>query len=131
MTALDTNVLVRHFMQDDPTQIEPAKQFMNSLSAEEPGWICLPVVVELVWVLLRTYRLNKQALVYVLDTMLGSQELVLEQADSVRRSVHIYRNTKADFQDCLIAATAQAAGCSRTVTFDEIAARDAGMELLK
>lgn len=118
-------------MQDDPAQIEPASQFMNCLSAEEPGWICLPAVVELVWVLLRTYRLNKHAMIYVLDTLLGSRELVVEQAESVQRSLDLYRNSKADFQDCLIAATARAAGCNRTVTFDEIAARDAGMELLK
>jgi predicted nucleic-acid-binding protein len=44
--------------------------------------------------------------------------------------LNLYRNTRADFADCLIAASAKAAGCSRTVTFDRIAARDAGMELI-
>jgi len=37
---------------------------------------------------------------------------------------------KADFADCLIAASARAARCSRTLTFDRIAARDAGMKLI-
>jgi predicted nucleic-acid-binding protein len=65
-----------------------------------------------------------------LDKLLSSREIVVEQSEIVRESLNLYRNTRADFADCLIAASAKAAGCSRTVTFDRIAARDAGMELV-
>jgi len=131
VTGLDTNILVRHFMQDDPVRIGLVKQLMDGFSPENPGWICLPVLVELVWVLTRIYRLKKPAIVYVLDTLLRSQDLLVEQADFVRAALHMHRTGNAGFQDYLIATTAQAAGCSRTVTFDEVAARDAGMDLLK
>ncbi|MGH9589433.1 MAG: hypothetical protein ACRD25_03515 [Terracidiphilus sp.] len=39
-----------------------------------------------------------------------------------------WRSGEADFGDCLIAASAGAAGCARTVTFDRVAAGGAGME---
>jgi predicted nucleic-acid-binding protein len=59
-----------------------------------------------------------------------ADSLVVEQADTLEEALRHYRSTKADFADCLIAASARAAGCSKTVTFDQVAARDAGTELL-
>jgi predicted nucleic-acid-binding protein len=54
----------------------------------------------------------------------------VEQDLIVATAVQQFRATRADFADCLISASARAAGCTRTVTFDRIAARDAGMELI-
>jgi predicted nucleic-acid-binding protein len=56
--------------------------------------------------------------------------VVVEQAEVLAEAVRRFRFSKVDFADCLIAASARAAGCSKTVTFDHIAARDAGMELI-
>jgi len=58
------------------------------------------------------------------------ETIVVERAETVARALQRYRRGRADFADCLIATSAKAAGCSRTVTFDRIAARDAGMELI-
>ena len=49
---------------------------------------------------------------------------------TIRTAIEVYRQGNADFTDCMIAVSGRAAGCSRIVTFDHIAARDAGMELL-
>ena len=57
--------------------------------------------------------------------------IVVEQDMIVASAVQRFRTTRADFADCLIAASARAAGCARTVTFDRLAARDAGMELIR
>ena len=46
-------------------------------------------------------------------------------------ALSIIAKSNADFADCLIAVSARAAGCRKTVTFDKIAARDAGMELIE
>jgi predicted nucleic-acid-binding protein len=62
--------------------------------------------------------------------MLMMEAIDVEQAATLANAVDQFRSGKADFADCLIAASARAAGCSRTVTFDHIAARDAGMELI-
>jgi|SRR5579863_20844 len=130
MIGLDTNILVRHFMQDDPKQIGPAAHVMKSLSAAEPGWVGLAVVAELVWVLKSIYRVERPAIVYVLESLLASDDCIVEQSETVLNAVNLYRNRGADFHDCLIAAGAHAAGCTRVVTFDRAAARDAGMELV-
>jgi predicted nucleic-acid-binding protein len=66
----------------------------------------------------------------MLDNLLNREEMVFEQADVMRSALELFRIGKADFADCLIATSARAAGCTKTLTFDRIAARDAGMELV-
>jgi len=55
MIALDTNVLVRFLTQDDPGQGRLASTFIGSLTEANPGFVCREVLVELVWVLERSY----------------------------------------------------------------------------
>ncbi len=130
MTGLDTNILIRFFVKDDPEQTRLALNLIYSLSPDEPGWVGLAVILELVWVMTRTYRVDRVQVIRVLDTLLSSQDIVVEQSNVVRRALQLHRSVKAGFADCLIAASARAAGCARTVTFDRVAARDAGMELI-
>ena len=50
MIGLDTNVIVRYIMQDDPKQSPKATQLIESLRNESPGYITMVSVVELYWV---------------------------------------------------------------------------------
>ncbi len=131
MIGLDTNILVRYFVKDDPVQTRLAVNLVHALSPSEPGWVGQATVLELVWAVTRIYRVNKAEVVRILDTLLASRDLVVEFDDTVRAALRLYRKGNADFADCLVAASARAAGCSRTVTIDRIAARDAGMQLLE
>jgi predicted nucleic-acid-binding protein len=130
MTGLDTNVLVRYFVKDDPLQTQAAENLLDSLSPEAPGWLGLIVLVELVWVLRFMYQFQRDGIARIVESLLRSLDVVVDQENVVHQALSLYRNSKADFADCLIAASARAAGCRKTVTFDRIAARDAGMELL-
>ena len=63
MIGLDTNVLARYIMQDDPAQSEAASELIESrCSADEPGLVSSVVLCELVWVLGRGYRVGRPAL---------------------------------------------------------------------
>jgi predicted nucleic-acid-binding protein len=128
--GIDTNVLLRNFLDDDPSQGRVARRFMASLSASDPGWISLTTIVEFVWVLRTKNRASRDLIASAIELLLIQDALVIEQDTVVASAVAQFRSTHADFADCLIAASARAAGCSKTVTFDQIAARDTGMELL-
>lgn len=130
MIGLDTNVLLRFFAQDDPHQSPLADATMASLTADDPGWVGLATVLEFVWAMSRKMRVAKPVVCNALERLLLLESVVLEQNTIVATATRQFRSTRADFADCLIAASARAAGCSRTVTFDNIAARDAGMELI-
>ena len=130
MTGLDTNVLARFFLQDDPQQSPKADAVMGSLSVAEPGWIGLASILELVWVISSQKRLDRRGITTILSQLLTREEIVVEQAGIVQSALLLYRIGNGDFADCLIASSAKAAGCIRTVTFDRKAARDAGMQLI-
>lgn len=59
MIALDTNVLVRYLVDDDAEQARAARKLLEGLAAERPAFICREVMIELVWVLQRAYRLPR------------------------------------------------------------------------
>lgn len=131
MIGFDTNLLVRFFTQDDPVQCRQADEIIRSLSAANPAWVGLAALLELVWVLTRIYRIEQPGIVRILDELIDRPEFMIEHVDTVYKALGLYRKGRADFADCLIAASARAAGCSKTVTFDKIAARDAGMERIE
>lgn len=56
MTGLDTNVLVRYIVQDDPKQSKLATECIEQrCTSESPGFVNLVVLCELTWVLARGY----------------------------------------------------------------------------
>jgi len=128
--GLDTNILVRFFAKDDPQQSPKAKALLGTLTFPEPGWIGVAAILELVWVMNSTYRIGRSGIAGMLSQLLSRKEIVIEQSEAVESALHLYRKGNADFADCLIASSAQAAGCSRTVTVDRKAARDTGMQLI-
>jgi predicted nucleic-acid-binding protein len=130
MIGLDTNVLVRYVMQDDPKQSQKASRLIESLTPEAPAFVPLVSLVELVWVLISCYDLTRAQIGQALDGLLRAKEIVLDRAEQVSQALRTFGDSSADFADCLIERTAVAAGCEKTMTFDTGAAKTAGMTLI-
>lgn len=130
MIGLDTNVLVRYIMQDDSKQSPKATRLIESLDADNPGYIAVVSIVELYWVLTSSYELTGQQVAQALEAILRTKQFVVERADQVMRALRMFGEGKADFSDCLIERSAAGAGCSQTMTFDIKASRYAGMALI-
>jgi predicted nucleic-acid-binding protein len=128
--GLDTNVLVRFLVQDDPGQAEAASSLIAALTEDSPGFVCREVLVELVWVLERACGLGRDDIARALDGLLAARELVLEAADHAALALDRYRKGGPGFADQMVALAGQGAGCRDTVTFDRKAARLPGMRLL-
>ena len=131
MTGLDTNVLVRYVMQDDPRQSPLATRLLESMSADAPGFVPVVVLIELVWVLSGSYGLSRAQVSTVLGTLLRSKELVIDQAEVVAQALKRFSANGADFADALIERLSASAGCAVTMTFDASAAKVAGMTLVR
>lgn len=129
MIALDTNVLVRFLVQDDPEQARVAAGVIDRLTDAEPGFVGREVLVELVWVLERAYGYGRAEISGALDGLLSSTELLIEAADDVGAALDRYRGDFG-FADLMIAAAARRAGAGELVTFDRKAARLPGVRLL-
>ena len=123
MIALDTNVLVRYLVDDDAEQAEASRTLLDALTPARPGFVCREVMVELVWVLKRTYGHSRERIAGVLEDLVATDGLVVEEAADVARSAMRYRRGGADFSDLMIAAAAERAGARPLYTFDRRAAR--------
>ncbi|MFO1210475.1 MAG: type II toxin-antitoxin system VapC family toxin [Amaricoccus sp.] len=131
MIALDTNVLLRFLVEDDPHQPEVAADLMSRLTEDEPGFVCREVVLELAWVLERTYRVSRSRIARVLGSLAATNTIVIETADDVAAAVAAWREGGAGLGDLMVAAAARRAGARTLVTFDRKAARIPGVSLLE
>ncbi len=132
MIGLDTNVVVRFLAQDDAVQSPLATRLINRLSRERPGFISAVVLAEICWVLSRAYKTSREQVAESVEGLLRSAELIVENAEAAYRALGAYRaSASVEFADALIAETAILAGASEVVTFDQKAARELGMRLLK
>jgi predicted nucleic-acid-binding protein len=129
MIGLDTNVLVRSIMRDDPVQTPQADAVMRCLSAAEPGFVSSVVLVELWWVLGRSFGRSNAQRRGLFAALLDTDELAIE-ASACARLALAKAQSGADFADALVAALASQAGCTVTVTFDQGAAQRAGMQFV-
>jgi predicted nucleic-acid-binding protein len=119
MIGLDTNVLVRFFTQDDPVQFRQAQMFIEGeLSADEPGYINLIVLAELVWTLARAYRFSKIEITSAVDALLDTAEIAIQHEQAVAAALTLCKAEKLDFVDALIAVVNRDSGCRETRTFD-------------
>jgi len=127
--GLDTNVVVRYLVQDDPRQSPIASALIEDLTEADPGYLSLVTVVEVYWVLRRAYKVPGARCVEVLNGLLDARELRVER-DEVVRSALAECRSGVDFADAVIAELGRAAGCQRTETFDRRAARHHAMHLI-
>ncbi|MBO0664044.1 type II toxin-antitoxin system VapC family toxin [Jiella sp. MQZ9-1] len=131
MNAVDTNVLLRYLVADDPEQSARATSFFSARTADDPAFVGLVVLVEMTWVLRRLYGFSRAEVHAVLVRMVETEGLVFEDEHVVAGLIHGDAAFRGELADHLIAHAASKAGCGQTFTFDAQAAkRVAGMELL-
>lgn len=130
MIGIDTNVLVRFVMQDDPKQAAQATKLIEGLREEAGAFVSVVVLVEMVWVFESVYELTRAQICSALHTLLDVDVFKVDRAAIVAAAIRAYEKSTADFADCMIARISAQAGCSETFTFDRKAAKSGGMVLI-
>lgn len=123
MIGLDTNVLLRLWVQDDERQAQAARRFVAEHGqAPDSLRIADAALLEAVWTLKAVYRYSRTQIAAVLERLLDEPAYALADRGRMRAALDAYRRSRVDFGDCLIAVDNAAAGCDFTVTFDRAAA---------
>ena len=130
MINLDTNVLLRVIVRDDAKQTPLAEAFLSLLTSKSPGYIRLVALGEVRGVLRRFYKRTPAQIAVVIEGLLNSTELELQESELVARTLLLFRNANTEWQDCLVAQSGLDAACEYTATFDKNAAKLPGMRLL-
>ncbi len=126
--TLDTNVIVRLLVGDDPLQTPIAEQAF--LSAIDNGGVYLPDVVlaEVAWVL-RGYDLERDIRFQLLERLVRTRGVVVDDIDAVITALEQFR-LGGDLADQLILARATSAAALPVLSFDKGFSQSQGVELL-
>jgi len=131
LIGLDTNVLCRYLLGDDPVQTRTAGGVIEgAISRGEPCYISKVVLCELVWVLESCTSLRRDRISETIGQLLLAEHLEVEDQGAAHRALDLYRKGQGDLADFLIHESNLAAGCQKTVTFDSELRGVPGIEVL-
>lgn len=119
MIAVDTNVLARLFLNDDPDQAALAHEVLAAArKRHEPCLVPDIVLAELVWLLARRYGANRATLAQVIRELLTNDTFVFEDRAAVQETLLRFEREPANLADQLIGTAARRLGARFTLTFD-------------
>ena len=127
MRAIDTNVLVRLIVRDEPEQVRSAEAFVMS-----GAWVSHLVLAETMWVLDAVYERSVGQIASALNLLLNHKDLSLQDADVVGSALEQFKKRPAlGFSDCLTLEIARKAGHLPLGTFDKDLGRLDGAQRLR
>ncbi|MDX2143415.1 MAG: type II toxin-antitoxin system VapC family toxin [Rhodospirillaceae bacterium] len=114
MRAVDTNVLVRLIVRDQPDQADAAETFIA-----KGAWVSHLVLAETIWVLDAVYERSAKQLSEAVAMLLEHKDLTLQDADVVAAALEQFRKRPGlGFSDCMVLEIARKAGHMPLATFD-------------
>ena len=119
MIAFDTNYVVRHLVQDDPSQ---CKIVAATIAAEVEGGrrILLHdlVLCEVLWVLESVYAATRSDLLTALKSLAAEAAFAFENPGRVNTAIESFERGQADFSDYILLGLCRGAG-NEFHTFDK------------
>jgi predicted nucleic-acid-binding protein len=125
--ALDTNVVVRFLVADEPRQSARARALVaDAVASGDALFIADVAWCETVWVLDSAYGFRRGEIAAALRRLLGARGVSVRSFDHIGGALDAYERGRGDFADYLIREEARAEGCEAVVTFDRALLKDGG-----
>jgi predicted nucleic-acid-binding protein len=112
MLAIDTNLIVRYLVGDEPGQAVRARKLIDNNNI----FVCTTVLLETEWVLRSVYRFSAAQCAKALTDFAGLRRVTLEDAVATAKALRWMREG-VDFADGLHLAKAD--DCEAFFTFDQ------------
>ena len=131
MIGIDTNILLRLWLNDDPAQ----NKRIDALLAEHgstPGSLLVTDVVlaEAVWTLRSAFDQERDAQLIAVRSLLEETAFAFEDREAVADAVTLFEAGSCGFADCLVVAKHARQGCEFTATFDRAMRKLPGVKVL-
>ncbi len=118
MIGIDTNILVRAYLEDDDKQTEEAKDFLLEMAQKKSLFISSYAILEFAWVL-KTKNYSRKNIYEAIISLTDSLGTFIGQRDVVLEALEKYIKGKADFGDYMILAEGSKYNSSSLKTFDK------------
>jgi len=130
MIGVDTNVLMRYLLRDDEQQSQQAKVILDGFTQQQPGFISITTLLEVMWLLRQTYKRSRDDVLQIVHALLVSPSIQIQAESAVDEAIEIAQQGNFDLPDVLVSIFGRDAGCNYTLTFDRKAADIPGMRLV-
>lgn len=132
MIGLDTNVLIRYLTRDDERAFQLASDLIRSAELSGDSVVIgIAVLLETEWVLRSGYKLKKDRILAIFDSLLSRIDVRFDDEAVFEKALRDWKNSSADFADAVIVAKYLQAGCTAIATFDRKASALPGATLLQ
>lgn len=118
MIGVDTNVLVRAYLQDDQEQAKEAQEFLLKFTQENSLFISSYAILEFAWVL-KVKGFSRDEIYQAIITLTDSTGIVIGQKEVVLEALEKYVTGKADFGDYMILVEGEKNKSHKIKTFDK------------
>lgn len=131
MIGIDTNILLRLWLNDDPAQNKRIDTLLVAHGGT-PGSLLVTdvVLVEAVWTLKSAFEQDKQAQLIAVRSLLEEAAFAFEDREAVTAALNLFEATSCGFADCLVVAKHARQGCDFTATFDRGMRKLPGVKVL-
>jgi len=131
MIGIDTNILLRLWLNDDPAQNKRIDALLAA-HGSTPGSLLLTDVVlaEAVWTLKAAYEQDKNAQLIAVRSLLDEAAFAFEDREAVVDAVALFEAGSCGFSDCMVVSKHARQGCDFTATFDRGMRKLPGVKVL-
>lgn len=129
--GIDTNIVLRLIVDDDPLQRHAVMAFGAKLNKEYLGFVTLVSLIELDWALRTQYHYSRKECSDAIGSIIRIRGVQIESHDVVVLALRQVKIDNVDFADAIISGRSSEIGCEVTMTLDKKAAKHIpAMELL-
>ena len=118
--SVDTNILLRLLIKDDDIKKRACERLLEKAKRKEIHLYILPIVImEIVWVLEKYYKLDRKTIRELTGAVMNTPELHIEMEDVFRKALRLYEEKNVKFADAVIGYWGLEKGISIVYTYDE------------
>ncbi len=127
----DTNMFIRFFTSNPEEQSETVNRFFIKVSLKEVELlVCDIVISEIVYVLERVYKVNRNEIYEKIHSILNMENIKIENRSIIVNALNYYKDKNINFNDAYIASHAIKNNINKVFTFDNDFKKIAGIKIV-
>jgi predicted nucleic-acid-binding protein len=131
MIGIDTNILLRLWLNDDPAQNKRIDVLLAAHGGTPGSLLVTDVVLaEAVWTLKSAFEQDKGAQLIAVRSLLEETAFAFEDREGVATALALFEAGSCGFADCLVVAKHARQGCDFTATLDRGMRKLPGVKVL-
>ena len=131
MIGIDTNILLRLWLYDDPAQSKRIDALLATHGGMPASLLVTDVVLaEAVWTLKAAFEQDNRAQLIAVRSLLEETAFAFEDREAVAAALSLFEEGSCGFADCLVVAKHARQGCDFTATFDRGMRKQPGVKVL-